>query len=61
MSTHKYIDRVCAAAAALCLVLTLLFMNGEALGLQPASRVMGYEAKLFDRSEEHTSELQSPR
>ena len=57
MSTHKYIDRICAAAIALSLLVTLLFMNGEALGIQSASKVMGYEAKLFDTSKVHTIEI----
>ena len=57
MSTHKYIDRICLAAALLSLLLALLFMNGRALGIQPASQVMGYEAKLFDTSKVHTIEI----
>lgn len=57
MSTHKYIDRICLAGALLSLLVTLLFMSGEALGIQPASRVMGYEAKLFDTSRVHTIEI----
>lgn len=57
MSTHKHIDRVCAAAIVLSLLLTLLFMNGEALGIQPASKAMGYESKLFDTSRVHTVEI----
>lgn len=57
MSTHKYIDRICAAAVAFSLLVTLLFMNGEALGIQPASQVMGYEEKLFDTSRVHTIEI----
>ena len=48
MAAHKYIDRICLAGALLSLLVSLLFMNGEALGLQVASQVMGYEAKLFD-------------
>ena len=48
MSTHKYIDRLCAAALVLCLLLTAAFLNGEALGIRPASSVMGYETRLFD-------------
>ena len=54
MATHKYIDRICLTAAVLSLVLTLLFMNGQALGVRAASGIMGYEAKLFDDSEVHT-------
>jgi len=57
MSTHKYIDRICLAAALFSLVLALLFMNGRALGIQPASQVMGYEEKLFDTSRVHTIEI----
>lgn len=57
MSTHRHIDRICAAAILLSLLVTLLFMNGEALGVQPASQVMGYEAKLFDTSRVHTIEI----
>ncbi len=57
MAAHKYIDRICLAGALLSLLLTLLFMNGQALGVQPASRVMGYEAKLFDTSQVHTIDI----
>ena len=34
MSTSKHIDRICIAALAVMLVLTLLFMNGEKLGIE---------------------------
>ncbi|WP_297870938.1 CotH kinase family protein [uncultured Oscillibacter sp.] len=57
MSTHKYMDRLCAAALALTLLATLLFMNGESLGLQPAFRVMGYETRLFDTGRVHTLDI----
>ena len=57
MSTHKNIDRICVIAVVASLLITLLFMNGEALGLQPASQAMGYEAKLFDTTKVHTIEI----
>ncbi len=57
MSTHKYIDRLCAAAAALCLLLTVAFMNGESLGLQPAASALGYEERLFDTRRVHTLDI----
>lgn len=57
MSTHKYMDRICAAATVLSLVLTLLFMNGEALGLEAAGAVLGYEDRLFDSARVHTIEI----
>ena len=57
MSTHKYMDRICVAAVVLSLLLTMLFMNSEALGLQPASKVIGYEDRLFDTARVHTIEI----
>lgn len=48
MSTHKHIDRICCVAIALALLLTVLFMNGTALGLQAADNALGYEDRLFD-------------
>lgn len=57
MSTHKHIDKLCAAALALCLLLTLAFMNGESLGLQPAGSVMGYASRLFDTERVHTIDI----
>ena len=57
MSTHKHIDRICVVITAVCLLLTLLFMNGEALGLQTASRSMGYEDTLFDTGRVHTIDI----
>ncbi len=54
MSTHKAIDKICCVVLALTLLLTVLFLNGESLGLKKASSVMGYESKLFDTSKVHT-------
>ncbi len=54
MSTHKHIDRICLGIMALVLAVTILFMNGEKLGIQAAARVMGYEDRLFDTSTVHT-------
>ena len=56
MATHRYIDRLCAAALVLCLLLAAVCMNGEALGLQPSSS-LGYEARLFDTERVHTLDL----
>lgn len=33
MSTHRWFDRICVIVIALCLVITVLFMNGEKLGI----------------------------
>ena len=57
MSTSKHIDKICLAGAILSLVLMLVFLNGEALGIQAASRVMGYEQRLFDTSKVHTLDI----
>ena len=57
MSTHKYIDRVCALALALTLAVTVLFMGGKALGLQAAARGLGYEERLFDAGRVHTLDI----
>ena len=42
MSTSKHMDRICMAAIAAALVLTLLFMNGAGLGLVASGQAMGY-------------------
>ena len=57
MATHRHIDRICCAALAAVLALTLLFANGEALGLQAAAKAMGYEQRLFDTGRVHTLDI----
>ena len=57
MSTHKHIDRVCAAVLALTLILTVLFIQGKSLGLEAAPSALGYEARLFDAGRVHTIDL----
>ena len=39
------------------LLLTILFMNGEALGLQVSAREIGYESRLFDNTKVHTLDI----
>lgn len=57
MSTHKNIDKICVVAIVLSMILTILFMNGSALGIQSSERSMGYETRLFDTSEVHTIDI----
>ena len=57
MSTHKHIDKICLVAALLAVVLCAVFINGEAFGIQEASKVMGYETRLFDTSQVHTIDI----
>ena len=58
MSTHKAIDRICIFAVVLCMVLSLVLMNGEAIGIKSVSRTMGYETTLFDTSLVHTIDIE---
>ena len=57
MAAHRYIDRICALAAALSLAVALLFLNGEALGLPSAAQALGYETRLFDTGRVHTLDI----
>ena len=57
MSTHKHIDRICVAIIVLSLLLTVLFMNGESLGLTSSPYSMAYEDSLFDTSRVHTIDI----
>ena len=57
MSTHKHIDKLCLVAAVFAIVLCALFMNGEKLGIEEVSTVMGYETRLFDTSRVHTIDI----
>ena len=57
MSTHKHIDKICLVAVILSFLLCIAFMNGEVLGIQAASKVMGYENRLFDTSRVHTIDI----
>ena len=60
MSTHKHIDKICVVVLILTLVITVLLMNGTALGIQTLSRTMGYESRLFDTSRVHTVSVVIP-
>ena len=57
MSTHKHFDKICCVVLVLTLILTVLFVNGEKLGVQKASTVMKYETTLFDNSKVHTVDI----
>lgn len=57
MSTHKHIDKICCAALALVLILTLGFINAEKIGVQTAASSMGYENRLFLTSRVHTIDI----
>ena len=57
MAAHKKIDRICCAVLILSLLVTVLFMNGEALGLSAKAAALGYETRLFDTTKVHTVDI----
>ncbi len=57
MLTHKYIDVICVAAIIAAVMLTLLFMNGEALGIKKATSSPPYASRLFDESRVHKIDI----
>ncbi len=57
MAAHKTIDRLCCLILVLTLALTLVFINGESLGIQAASLEAGFTDRLFDTSRVHTIDL----
>ncbi len=57
MSTSKHIDKICLAAVALTLVLTILFMCSGSLGLTAAAKTVKYESTLFDTSYVHKIDI----
>ena len=57
MVTGKNFDRVAAITLMLMLAITILFMNGESLGLETVTPKLGYEERLFDNTMVHTIEI----
>ena len=57
MSASKHFDRIAVAVTALMLVVTLLFLNGGALGIEAMAHTMGYEARLFDNTRVHAIDI----
>lgn len=57
MSTHKYIDKICWAAMAACLLLTVLLSRVKAAGGFSSGRMMGYENRLFDTGSVHAIDI----
>ncbi len=57
MSISKHFDKVAWTVTALMLVVTILFMNGGALGLEVIAHTMGYENRLFDNTRVHTIDI----
>ena len=57
MSESKHFDKIAWTVTALILVVTILFMNGGALGLEAMAHIMGYENRLFDNTRVHTIDI----
>lgn len=57
MLKHKHIDRICIVIIALALAVTIIFMNGEALGLTPVFAAPGYETRLFNKTKVHNIDI----
>ena len=57
MSTHKHFDKICCVVLVFTLLITVLFVNGEKLGVKKTSTVMGYETTLFDTTKVHTIDI----
>ncbi|NLZ66540.1 MAG: spore coat protein CotH [Clostridiaceae bacterium] len=57
MLKHKSIDRICIVVIVVALIVTLLFMNGESIGLVPASKNPEYVTRLFDKTKVHTVDI----
>lgn len=57
MSGSKHFDKTACTVTALILIVTLLFMNGNNLGLEVMAHNMGYENRLFDNTRVHTIDI----
>lgn len=57
MSTHKNIDKICVVAIVISLIISVLFMNGSAIGIQASGKTMGYEERLFSTDKVHTIDI----
>lgn len=57
MSGSKHFDKIAWVVTALTLVVTILFMNGGALGLEVMVHTMGYENRLFDNTRVHAIDI----
>ena len=57
MSTSKHFNRICAAVMVLCLAVTLILCFPNAVGIQAASKTLGYESRLFDTSYVHSIDI----
>ena len=57
MSAHKSIDKICMVVIAVTLIISVIFCNGQALGIEKTAHAIGYENRLFDHSKVHTLDI----
>ncbi len=57
MSTHKHFDKICCVVLVFTLLITILFINGEKLGIEKTLTVSEYENTLFDKSKVHSIDI----
>ncbi len=57
MSTSKHLERICITVMAFAVLLTIVFMNGKYLGIEPVSGTSGYADRLFDTSYVHKIDI----
>ncbi len=57
MIRNKYTDIACTIIIALSLVITIVFINGEAFGIQKSEYTVGYENRLFNTDVVHSVDI----
>lgn len=57
MSASNHLDKICYLILTITLGLTLVFLNMDKLGIQPAGAAIGYNSRLFDNSMVHTIDI----
>ncbi|MBS4959200.1 MAG: CotH kinase family protein [Clostridiales bacterium] len=57
MSGSKHFDKIAWTVTALILIVTILFMDGNNLGLEAMEHTTGYENRLFDNTRVHTIDI----
>lgn len=57
MSTHKNIDKICCIIMVFTIIITIVFCNGNSLGIEVSGKTFGYESRLFDTSYVHTIDI----
>ena len=57
MLKNKHIDKICIIITCITVIITLLFINGEEIGIITYSSAPAYQTKLFDKSKVHNIDI----